>query len=228
MFNSDLPSRAELPSTRQLIRSTIAALAAAIAILVAIVLPAEYAIDPTGVGRALGLAEMGEIKGQLAEEAARDRAMDQEAPVPTTPPASNQSSGNKSSGDQRSGLWKRMVAQLLISPAAAEEPAPARTDETVVTLKPGEATEVKLVMLKGAKVTFDWTVAGGVVNYDLHGDGTGNSTSYIKDRGVSGAQGVLEAAFDGNHGWFWRNRGKTSVTVTLKTKGAYSEIKRLL
>ena len=223
MYNSDLPSRAELPSTGQLIRSTIAALVAAIAILVAIVLPAEFAIDPTGIGKALGLAEMGEIKGQLAEEAARDRAMNEEAPVPATPPASSKGSGNQSSG-----LWKRMVAQLLISPAAAEVPAPARTDETVVTLKPGEATEVKLVMLKGAKVTFDWTVAGGVVNYDLHGDGTSNSTSYAKDRGVSGAQGVLEAAFDGNHGWFWRNRGKTAVTVTLKTNGAYSEIKRLL
>ena len=218
MYNSDLPSQAELPSTRQLIRSTIAALAAAIAILVAIVLPAEYAIDPTGIGKALGLAEMGKIKGQLAEEAARDRAMDQEAPVPAAPAASNKSSG----------LWKDVVALLLIGPAAAEEPVPARTDETVVTLKPGEGAEVKLVMPKGAKVTYDWTVAGGVVNYDLHGDGNGNATSYAKDRGVPGAQGVLEAAFDGNHGWFWRNRGKADVTVTLRTKGAYSEIKRVL
>ena len=33
------------------------------------VLPAEYGIDPTGVGRALGLTQMGEIKVQLAEEA---------------------------------------------------------------------------------------------------------------------------------------------------------------
>ena len=61
MFNADLPSRAELPTTAQLVRSTIIAIVAAVVILVAIVLPAEYAIDPTGIGRALKLTQMGEI-----------------------------------------------------------------------------------------------------------------------------------------------------------------------
>jgi hypothetical protein len=30
------------------------------------------------------------------------------------------------------------------------------------------------------------------------------------------------------HGWFWRNRTKGDVTVTLKTKGDYTQIKRVL
>ena len=34
-------------------------------LLITTVLPAEYGIDPTGVGRALGLARMGEIKVSL-------------------------------------------------------------------------------------------------------------------------------------------------------------------
>lgn len=55
MYNSEKPAPEELPSTAQLVRSTIIALIAAIAILVTIVLPAEYAVDPTGAGRALGL-----------------------------------------------------------------------------------------------------------------------------------------------------------------------------
>ena len=38
------------------------------------VLPAEYGIDPTGVGKLLRLTEMGQIKQQLAEEAAADAA----------------------------------------------------------------------------------------------------------------------------------------------------------
>ena len=81
---------------------------------------------------------------------------------------------------------------------------------------------------RGAQVNFAWTVSGGVVNFDLHGDGGGNSTSYEKGCGVPGAEGVLEAAFDGNHGWFWRNRGDADVTITLRTDGNYSEIKRVL
>jgi len=35
-------------------------------------LTAEYGTDPTGVGNVLGLTEMGEIKQQLAREAAED------------------------------------------------------------------------------------------------------------------------------------------------------------
>jgi len=164
---------------------------AAAAILVTIVLPAEYAIDPTGMGRVLKLTEMGEIKAQLAEEPEQERAADQEPVTPAALPA-------------------------------------GRSDDLTITLKPGEGTEVKLAMNQGARVNFAWMVTGGVVNFDLHGDGGGQSTSYEKGRGVPGAEGVLSAAFDGSHGWFWRNRGGADVTVTLKTSGAYSDIKRML
>ena len=40
------------------------------------------------------------------------------------------------------------------------------------------------------------------------------------------AAGELTAAFSGNHGWFWRNRGDAPVSVTLRVAGAYTEIKR--
>ena len=72
MYNTDLPRRADLPTSAQLRRSTVIAAISACAILVTVVLPAEYAIDPTGVGRLLGLTEMGEIKTQLAAEAEAD------------------------------------------------------------------------------------------------------------------------------------------------------------
>lgn len=59
MYNSDMPNRAELPTTKQLIRSTLLALVGASLLLITVVLPAEYAIDPTGVGRVIGLTDMG-------------------------------------------------------------------------------------------------------------------------------------------------------------------------
>ena len=217
MYNTDIPTRAELPTSKQLLRSTIISILAAIAILVTIVLPAEYAIDPTGIGRALGLAEMGEIKAQLAEEAERDRMRDRQGNTPAVNP----------SRDQRSGLFGRIIAELVIGPAAAQTAPMRRTDETKITLKPGKGTEIKLAMRKGGKVNFSWSVSGGVVNFDMHGDGGGQSTSYEKGRAVPGAEGVLVAAFDGNHGWYWRNRGRADVTVTLRTDGAYTEVKQM-
>jgi hypothetical protein len=48
-------SRPELPTSAQLLRATLVALAVASLILVAVVLPAEYGIDPLGTGRASGL-----------------------------------------------------------------------------------------------------------------------------------------------------------------------------
>jgi hypothetical protein len=51
--------------------------------------------------------------------------------------------------------------------------------------------------------------------------------SYEKGRRVANDEGELIAAFTGNHGWYWRNRGEANVTVLLRTGGAYSDIKRV-
>ena len=76
MFNAEKPSLEDLPSSAHLLRSTIIAGVSAVAILVTVVLPAEYGVDPTRIGGVLGLTEMGEIKSQLAEEAEIDRQME--------------------------------------------------------------------------------------------------------------------------------------------------------
>lgn len=79
-----------------------------------------------------------------------------------------------------------------------------------ITLHPGEGAEMKLVRQKGAQAGFSWSApSGSRVNYDIHGDGGGENVSYEKGRGVSKHIGVVEAAFAGNHGWFWRNRGSS-------------------
>lgn len=220
MYNSDTPTRAERPSAAQLFKSTAIAIVSAAAILVAVVLPSEYGIDPTGAGRMLGLTEMGEIKTQLAEEAEADRIRDPQNATPASAPAVA-----PATPQQGSSLLDRIYAEFLVGSAYAQA---MRTDEISVTLAPGEGAEVKLVMVKGAKVNFTWGADGAPVNFDLHGDGGGENISYEKGRGVEEDEGVLEAAFDGNHGWFWRNRTDASVTVTLKTNGAYSDIKQMM
>lgn len=208
MYNTDIPTRAELPSTRQLIKSTLIAIIAAIVILVTIVLPSEYAVDPTGVGRMLNLTEMGEIRQQLADEAEADRLLDMQRNVTT---------------DQSSTLLKGLFG-LIVGTAHAQSTDQTWTDEYTYTLERSEGIEVKLVMEEGAQVEFLWIAEGGVLNYDLHGDGSGNQISYERGRAVAGHEGILTAAFTGNHGWFWRNRDRQDVTVKLFVRGAYSEL----
>lgn len=210
MYNSNTPLPADLPSSRQLLRSTLLAAVSAAVLLIAVVLPAEYGIDPTGIGRVLRLTEMGEIKQQLAAQAAADATAPPAAalPAPTAPalPA---------------------APQVPAPVAEAAQPAPWR-DEMSVTLTPGEGTEIKLRMQEGDKAEYSWVVQGGAVNFDTHGDGGGRSISYEKGRGVPADEGELVAAFTGNHGWYWRNRGQANVTLVLRTRGTYSDIKRAI
>src|SRR5690242_4328912 len=52
------PFQARPPSARKLLLATLIAIGGAALALVLFVLPAEYAIDPTGFGKATGLAAM--------------------------------------------------------------------------------------------------------------------------------------------------------------------------
>ena len=207
MYNSDTPSQAELPSSNQIIKSTILAAIAAIVILFTVVLPAEYGIDPTGVGKLLRLTEMGQIKQQLAEEAAADAA------------------GLVATGT--SDIDNMTEQTINTTPTDTTVADGQWRDEIPFTLTPGEGIEIKMKMSEGDKANYSWAVTGGEVNFDTHGDALGKAISYEKGRGVASDEGVLEAAFTGNHGWFWRNRGDSDVQVVLRTRGDYSTIKTM-
>lgn len=204
MFNAVKPSLEELPSSAQLFKSTIVAAVSAIVILVAVVLPAEYGIDPTGAGRAIGLTEMGEIKSQLAEEAEQDRQM-------------------LDAQDDQSSLIDSILG--LFVGAAHAQTVEVWRDEISFTLAPGESAEWKLVMTTEQTAEYRMIVEGGRVNFDLHGHGSGQSVTYERGRGSIGSEGAILASFDGEHGWFWRNRDKQDVTVTVLLKGEYSALK---
>lgn len=209
MFNAEKPSLDQLPSSKQLLRSTAIAGASAVAILVTVVLPAEYNIDPTGIGRVIGLKEMGEIKTQLADEAEADRLMEQAA-------------------EEQSSLLNDVLG-LFVGAAYAQDAtsvvAEAWRDETTFTLAPGDSAEWKLVMETGQTAQYRMFVEGGKVNFDLHGHGGGNSVTYEKGRGSTGKEGEIVADFNGEHGWFWRNRDSSNVTVTVQVRGEYAEFK---
>ncbi len=230
-------------TARGLIRATLGSMAAALAILVLFWLPAEYGVDPTGLGRVMGLTQMGEIKQQLTAE-----AVDEDALLAARAAAERVSADPaliarlEALENRISGLATALGIALPPAPApeaaappaaapapataaAAPEPAsPAWRDEVSYRLAPTEGIEIKLVMTEGARAEFAWTANGSILNYDTHGDGGGQSVTYEQGRGVPDQAGELVAAFTGNHGWFWRNRTDAPVTFTLRTRGDYSRM----
>lgn len=181
-------------TTPQLLKATGVAIAVSAVLLVVAVLPAEYGIDPTGAGKALGLTALSGHAEPVAETA---------PVVPTAQPAGE--------------------AQVV------RQGAPFHDGEMSLRLQPNEGAEIKAAMKGGDGFVFAWT-ATGPVNFDMHGEAfdakADEFTSYWKDRGQSGGNGSFTAPFDGNHGWYWRNRGTEPVTVTVKVSGYFEKLFR--
>jgi len=200
MFNTHKPSENDLPTSSQLLKSTMVAIGVGCGLLILVVLPAEYGTDPTGVGELLGLKKMGEIKTRLKKDFLKENQV------------------FKVNIDAKD--------ELKVEPETGKE----KQDLMVFVIAPDEAIEVKLEMKKGSIAKYKWTTKNGGLNYNLHGDGhkgSQRSISYKKGRMTSSDSGEFKSEFDGYHGWFWRNRNSESVTVTLEAIGDYIIIKQM-
>jgi hypothetical protein len=227
MYNTEIPKDIQLPSSKKLIKSTAIAAVSAVVILVTVVMPAEYGIDPTGMGKVIGLVEMGEIKQSLAEEAEQGMGENtggfaEEFDI----------SGDGTGVSEATQALGQTEANTTALSENETKMMPGITKESIsIDLKAGQATEVKLAMPKGASVNFDWKTSGGGLNFDTHGDPVNAPKDfyhgYGKGRNETQQSGTLTAAFDGKHGWFWRNRTEETVTVTLNVEGQFSEMKRV-
>jgi hypothetical protein len=191
--------RNALPSKAQLLKATAAALLMAGIVLLTVVLPAEYDIDPTGIGRRLGLTAL----------SARTAA-----PSPGAAPGGFEDSLSLSTLPTLNPVWRA--------------PSPYRTDELALTLQPDEGVEIKASMSDGERFVFTWSADGGTVSFDMHGEKRGSATgefqSYWKGRNASGAHGELQAPFAGTHGWYWHNAGSGPVQIRVRTSGFYEKL----
>lgn len=177
-----------------LAKATGGALLAAAAIVVLFVMPAEYGIDPTGAGRLTGIVGM-------AAGSEQNTAAPAEDPV---------------------------AGPVTLTKAAIIREGDMRSDEMTLTLAPHSGQEVKAHMNAGQSYVFEWSSKGGPVKADMHGEkvdaAEGEFTSYWEEKQMTGGKGSFTAPFDGTHGWYFRNKGDTPVTVSVKTTGFYKDL----
>lgn len=154
---------------KRVLLATVSALVVATAAFFAFILPAEFGIDPTGVGGALGLTGL--------------------------------------SGSPPRDLH-RTDADLV-------------QDVREFELAPFESVELKYDLAAGDGFVYAWRATGEVV-FDIHaepeGAEPGVAEGFAQGRDTADA-GTYVARFAGIHGWFWENRGATTVTVSLRTTG---------
>ena len=154
---------------KRVLLATVSAFVVATAAFVVFVLPAEFGIDPTGVGGALGLTGLG--------------------------------------GSPPQDLHRTDVDLV--------------EDFREFELAPFESVELKYDLAAGDGFVYAWSATGEVV-FDVHaepeGAETGVAEGFAQGRDLSDA-GTYVAPFAGIHGWFWENRGATTVTVRLRMSG---------
>ena len=205
-----------LPTTRRLLRATALAFFVAGILLVTVVLPAEYAIDPTGIGRMLGLDALSstavETDAAPIDAEVREPGLDRNAEA-----VSNAATAFGASE-------KQSFATEATFPASGA----IRQDAMTVELLPGKGVEVKALLKNGEGLTYHWTASSDVA-VDMHGEreGVKNAwTSYAVETAQRAASGTFIAPFDGTHGWYWLNRGTTPVIVTVSVAGFQSSLYR--
>jgi len=214
--------QAEVPSVKKLLTATAIALAAAIVILIAFVLPAEYGIDPLGTGRALRLTEL----ANAPEKPAQPAAAPTETPSAkdTTETATIDTTLVPSPTGDAPTVTNTFIAQRR----------PFQFDSREYTLAPGEGMEIKYNMRKGAGLAYSWT-ASATLFYEFHGEpnvkpagkeGTDYYESYDLDdkTGKAESHGTFVAPSTGIHGWFWENKSDKPVNLKLVSAGFYDWI----
>lgn len=212
--------RFHTPSARHLNQATVVALLAAAAVLLTLVLPAEYGIDPTGLGGRLGLTTLHQIATQESEP-----AQDTDAPPAAQQPAA--ATVPVDLADQREAEKSAQVfganpGQSFATSAVQRATSGMVTDRMEITLPPGKGAEIKVPLMAGDSLQFHWQASADVA-VDMHGDrvdaGKDEYTSYWIEAAQREGAGALTAPFDGNHGWYWQNRSTTEITVRLEVSG---------
>jgi hypothetical protein len=182
------------PSGRQLALASAAALLAAVVILVVAVLPAEYGIDPLGIGARLGLVPDPPVAADAApaSPAAADVSAAPLAPATTGP----------------IGYYSR----------------PFAVDHVTFELGPYEYVEYKYRLEAGASVHFSWEASSPVMHdFHADPDGAdGHDPVSFDSRELGRADGTHRAPFAGMHGWLWENPGSGTIHVSLTSAGFYT------
>ena len=171
---------------KSIIKQVIIALVIGATLLVSAVLPAEYGIDPLGIGKATGFSKL-----YVAEE----------------------STENLASGPHKILKLENVGSPADVAkPDAANNPAPAtqlteRTDEVSVIIPAGKGLEYKVNMLKYGQLKYEWITDKGELYFDFHGE-VKNNSNYFESYAIAYSNnmaGSLISPFEGPQGWYFKN-----------------------
>ena len=207
-------------SAATLVKASVAASAIAAVILVIAILPAEYNIDPTGIGQALGLTAISQAAATSGSPAVEIDALDKSA-------SSVKSNDSVFVFGQTNPVTSKEMANApsVAQIAQARQTPGVRSDTVKINIPAGKGLEYKLLMDEFVHLEYEWSTGGEPLYFDFHGEPKGDTTGYFESFSITTSdkmKGSLTTPFAGAHGWYWKNKTDATITVTLSTTGDYS------
>lgn len=188
---------------KSIIKQVVIAAIIGAVLLVSAVLPAEFGIDPLGIGKVTGFDKL------------------------YIPEDENKGSSSNTPHETLT-MSKLGSGKDVPRPKEADNPPPAqqlavREDEASVLVPAGKGLEYKVNMLKYGVLEYEWKTDKGEVYLDMHGEVKDNHNffeSYLIAYS-NNMTGTIIAPFEGPHGWYFKNNGTEDVTVKIRLKGQY-------
>lgn len=188
----------------------------AIVVTVLIILPAEYGIDPTGLGGKIGLTRLAGVS----------------APDIDTEPRIVEGAFPQVSPDDEFDFYE---PETLGDPFSRTHDRPFRTESMLIDLAMYEQVEVKAVMQQGDALIYSWKLVEGEVVYsDFHADPLEVENypelywiRYLEREGAE-ASGSLVAPYYGNHGWYWLNIEENPIKIELEVSGYFDSVEEIM
>ena len=184
------------PARRTILLLTLGALAAALLILFAGVLPAEYNRDPTGLGRLTGIAGLWAPEEQKVDTANANAPASRSYPAP----------------------FRSDIIEIPLT--TGDDTNGGNELEYKVHLEQG-ASYVFTWSVSGVSDPEEF-----YTEFHGHTVSDGKSMTVAEYRKAAGTSdnGVLTAPFTGIHGWYFQNQSVGAVKVTLRLAGFYTLI----
>lgn len=204
------------PSPKTLLKSVLWTFIGAVIVTVLFVLPAEYGVDPTGLGEKIGLTR---LAGAVAPDVDFEPRI-VEGTYPTVSP------------DEEFDYFE---PETLGEPFSRSQDQLFRTASMTIELAEFEQVEVKAVMNQGDAIVYSWKLVEGETVYsDFHADPHEvekfPELYFIRyhESEEAAESGSLVAPFTGNHGWYWLNIEENPVKIELEVRGYYDSLEEIM
>lgn len=181
------------PSGISIAKLTLASLAAALLILFAAVLPAEYNRDPTGLGKLTGISKLWAQDEQVVAA---------------------QSSAGAPSSTSFPQAFRSDVVEIPLQ--SSEDLSNVYEVEYKVHLKKGTSLVYSWEAPGVDPEAFYSEFHGHTVE-----EGKTMTVAFYRKEMGSSDNGVLTAPFDGVHGWYFQNQSEKPVVIKLRLAGFY-------